>query len=272
MRKRGKRRAATPWLAAILLLAAALAVLVSRSVFVVREVQVAGNGAVPAQEVVRMSGIRLGSGMGAVDAARVADGVENDGRLAFVSLERRLPGRMLLTVRERTRDALILQAGKVLVLDTDGYVIEMTDRLPGENIPYVTGLKPSGYIQGRQLDTADGRLACMKTVVEALKAQGATAYASEINVSDVNDLRIITRTGMTVRLGGRENMTNKIIWMAGALADLEARGETGGQLDVASGSKADYRPQPTPTPTPEAAPDEGETEGQEAPEAAENAS
>ena len=252
MRKRRKRRSIGPWLAAIALLALAVWLLVANLVFVVREVQVAGSGDVPAQEVVRMSGIRLGGRMGAVDVERAADGVESDGRLAFVSLERRLPGKMLLTVRQRTRDALILQAGKVLVLDSDGYVVEITDRLPAGNIPYVTGLKPSGYIQGRQLDTTDGRVACMKAVVEALKARGATAYASEISVADVNDLRIITRTGMTVRLGDRENMTNKIIWMAGALADLEARGETDGQLDVASGSKADYKPGPTPEPAEQA--------------------
>lgn len=263
MQRKKRRRAVAPWAAAILLLAVALAVLVGRTVFVVREVQVEGNGDIPAQEIVRLSGIRLGGGMGAVDAGRVADAVENDGRLAFVSLERRLPGKLLLTVRQRTRDALIVQAGKVLVLDSDGYVVEVADRLPGESIPYVTGLKPSGYIQGRQLDTTDGRVACMKAIVEALKAHGATAYAAEINVADVNDLRVITRTGMTVLLGDRENMDNKIIWMAGALSDLEARGETDGRLDVASGSKADYRPGATPepaqSPVPEAAAEAAET-------------
>ena len=105
MRKRKKRRSIGPWLAAIALLALAVWLLVANLVFVVREVQVEGCGDIPAQEVVRMSGIRLGSRMRAVDAARVADAVENDGRLAFVSLERKLPGKLLLTVRRRTRDA-----------------------------------------------------------------------------------------------------------------------------------------------------------------------
>ena len=41
-------------------------------------------------------------------------------------------------------------------------------------------------------------------------------------------------------LGNSENMNNKIIWMAGTLKDLEARGETSGTLDVSSGNKADY--------------------------------
>ncbi|MBR1821869.1 MAG: FtsQ-type POTRA domain-containing protein [Clostridia bacterium] len=241
-RRRKKRRAWLPWAASIALLAAVLWILLANVVFVVRDVQVVGAGEVSEADVRHLSGIRLGTRIGAVDAERVRLDVESDGRVAFVSLQRRLPGRVVLTVRPRTMDAVILLAGKILVLDSDGYVVEITDRLPDANAVYVTGLKASYYTLGRQLDTADGRCGCMKAVLEALKAHGATAYVSELSVADTVDLRIITRTGMTVLLGGADNMDNKIAWMAGALADLEARGETMGRLDVSSGTKADYMP------------------------------
>ena len=80
----------------------------------------------------------------------------------------------------------------------------------------------------------------MTAVLDALYDNGATQYVSELNVSDANSLYIYTRTGMRVDLGNSENMNNKIIWMAGTLKDLEARGETSGTLDVSSGNKADY--------------------------------
>ena len=242
MRRKKRRRAIGPWVASVLLLTAAVALLLVNVVFVVRDVQVSGSGSIAADDVLRASGIRLGARLGAVDEAHVRECVENDGSLAFVSLQRRLPNHLILTVRQRTRDALLLQGGKVLVLDSDAYVIEITDRLPDGNLPYVTGMKASGYQQGRQLDTTDGRVACLKAVVEAARSQSATAYIAEINLSDTNDLRVITRTGLTVMLGDSGNMDNKMIWMAGAVADLEARGETTGRLDVASGSKADYLP------------------------------
>ncbi len=242
MRRKKRRRILGPWVAAVLLLAAAVALLLVNTVFVVRNVQVVGSGSLAAEDVLRVSGIRMGARLGSVDEEYVRECVEDDGRMAFVGLERRLPSRLILTVRQRTKDALILQGGKVLVLDSDGYVVEITDRLPEGSIPYVTGLKPSGYQQGRQLDTADGRVACMKAVIESAKAHGAMPYIAEINLSDTNDLRVITRTGMAVMLGDAQNMDNKIIWMAGAVADLEARGETTGRLDVTSGSKADYLP------------------------------
>ena len=61
-------------------------------------------------------------------------------------------------------------------------------------------------------------------------------------MEDVRTLRIVTRTGITVTLGDTQNMENKIVWMAGALSDLESRGEISGNLDVSSGNKADFLP------------------------------
>ena len=238
--RRKKRRRIGPMITLLLVLAAAVALLLVRYVFVVRHVDVVGNGDIPEQTVVHMSGIRYGGRLNAVNEAKVIEGVQSDGQLAFVSLEKRYPNRVVLTVRQRTQDALILQAGKVLVLDSDAYVVSVSDRLPAQSMPYVTGLSASRYTLGRQLDTSDGRCDAMKAVLEALKARGATAYVSEISVENTSDLRITTRTGMIVLLGDRDNMERKIVWMAGALADLEARGETTGQLDVSSGTKADY--------------------------------
>jgi hypothetical protein len=143
----------------------------------------------------------------------------------------------------------MLQGGKVLVLDSAGYVVRVADQLP-DNLPCISGLRASYYLLGRQLDTADGRCGAMEAILEALKARGATQYASEISVEDIEDLRIIARSGVTVLLGNAENMPDKIAWMAAALSDLEARGERGGKLDVYTGTKADYIPEPTVAPDP----------------------
>ena len=265
--RRRVRRRSRSWLVAVPLVALALWLIAVNYILVIRNVEVTGGGAVSAAEVVRLSGIRLGGRMSRLDEAQIRQNVESDGRLAFMGVSRRYPSTVRIAVRERTHDALILQAGKVLILDTEGYVAEVIDRLPAESMPYVTGLRPSTYQLGRRLDAADGRLNAMRAALEALKAQGGLEYVSELNVENTADLRITTRTGMTVLLGDAENMERKVAWMLGALRDLEARGETLGRLDVASGSKADFLPAatPTPSPTPSPTPDPYGLEGEEFP-------
>ena len=240
MRRKRKRYPIVSTLAAVAVLAVAVWLLLANVVFVVRNVRVEGAGEVPETDVLHLASIRFGARMSAVDEEEIQNNVQSDGRLAFVSLEKRYPSLLVLTVRPRTCDAVILQGGKILILDSEGYVVRVTDQLPDGHVPYVTGLKATYYSLGKQLDTTDGRCLAMGAVLAALKAQGAMPYVSELDVSNTDDIRAITRTGMTVLLGNQENMSNKIIWMAGALADLEARGETGGKLDVSSGTKADY--------------------------------
>lgn len=259
-RRRSRRRIP---LGLVLIGVAVLAVVVTlvlvNWVFTVRRVTVEGSGDISAQDVARLSGIRLGTRMRAVDAERVRGNVENDGRLAFVSLERKYPGELVLTVRQRSLDALAMQAGEVLALDSDGYVIASLSQLPQQKLPYVSGLKPGKVVVGRRMDTTDGRIPAMTAVLEALKARGFTASVAELNLENLNDIRIITRKGTTVLLGTADNMADKIAWMAGAVADIEARGETGGELDVSSGTKADYKPgYVAATATPEPGISEGE--------------
>ena len=74
-RKR-RRGSVGPWLASVALLAVAVALVLWNIVFVVRDVAVVGSGEISAQEVARMSGIRLGTRMRNVDVESVREGVE----------------------------------------------------------------------------------------------------------------------------------------------------------------------------------------------------
>lgn len=235
--------------------------LLTNYVFLIRNVQVVGAGDMSEADVVRLSGIPLGGRLNAVDKAALRAKLESTGRLAFVSAEKKYPDTVVLTVRQRSRDAITLQAGKLLVLDSDGYVVSVGDVAPEDGMPYVMGLKFSTYRLGKQIDAPESRLNAMKAVLEALKAHNALGYVSEINLEHLSDIELIARKGIVVSLGDADNMNNKIIWMVGALQDLESRGETLGRLDVSSGSKADFlsgatpKPAPTPTPVPEITPE-----------------
>lgn len=235
--------------------------LLTNYVFLIRNVQVVGAGDMSEADVVRLSGIPLGGRLNAVDKAALRAKLESTGQLAFVSAEKKYPDTVVLTVRQRSRDAITLQAGKLLVLDSDGYVVSVGDVAPEDGMPYVMGLKFSTYRLGKQIDAPESRLNAMKAVLEALKAHNALGYVSEINLEHLSDIELIARKGIVVSLGDADNMNNKIIWMVGALQDLESRGETLGRLDVSSGSKADFlsgatpTPAPTPTPVPEITPE-----------------
>lgn len=241
--KRDSRRRKNARIAVFFLAAAGimLAVLFQR-VLVVRNVIIEGDTSASDAEIIRASAIDMGGSILRIDEAELRVNLESTGRYALDQVHVRLPSTVALVVRDRDRDALVLCGGRFLTLDSEGYVIEASDTMPDDAGVYVSGMESASYRIGSRLSANADRLAAMQTVIEALKAQNATEYVSDLNVSDVLSLRITTRTGIRVELGDVSEMNAKVMWLRSAVADLEARGETRGTLDVSSGKRADYKP------------------------------
>lgn len=225
---------------AFLLLAGALWLFLDRSVFVIRDVEVACEDTVDAAHVIRVSGIGLGTRLRALDPDLVARKLESTGEYEFISVERKYPSTVLLSMKRRVPAAMAEAGGFVLLMDRGGHVLSAAPAAPDAEALYVTGLDVGTYDIGRRISADEARLSAMEAVIGALDAAGARAYASELNVGDVNNLYIYSRTGIYVALGDEVDIQKKIILMRGVLQDLESRGETSGRLDVSSAEKADF--------------------------------
>lgn len=241
---RRKKNKARGMLSALLVIAllAAVSVMIYKWVFVVRNVIIEGSVTVTDEEIIRGAHIDMGGPILKVDEEALRRNLETGGKLALDGVRVQFPNTVVLSVRERTRDAMILNGGRMLIMDSDGYVIEVLPSVP-ENAPvYVTGLDGTAYHVGGRITAPEDQLEAMKTVLDAVRDQSAAMYINELNVSNVMELWITSRTGIRVELGDSTEMENKILWLRSVVPDLESKGETKGTLDVSSGSKADYKP------------------------------
>lgn len=231
----------------VLILLALLALWLLRSVFVVRSVEVTGDAQVSSDEIVRAARVRFGSSMLLVDEEELRREMNATGAYRLDRVEKQYPSTLVLEVHARSRAAMLLHMGKIRILDETGCLMESVNDVPDTDLVYVSGMRVTSLEIGEPMRAAEGQAQAYCAAMCALLNQGASLYVSELDVSDVENLRIITRTGIRVELGDAENMENKIAWMKGAVADLERRGESGGTLDVRSGSKADYTRPANPT-------------------------
>lgn len=220
-----------------------IAWLLLERVFVVRNVVIEGNVSASNEEIIRQAQLNFGGSILDVDEAQVRSSLEGSGKYALDGLSVRYPQTVALSVRERTRDGMVQVGGRILVVDADGYVVEVVDNVPENSGLYVRGLDCTSYNLGRRVTAPEAQLSVMKAVLTAVRAQNAGTYLSEVNVADPLKLWMVSRTGLRVELGNAEKMDDKILWACSAIADLEARGETRGTLDVTSGAMADFRAQ-----------------------------
>ncbi|MEA4899396.1 MAG: FtsQ-type POTRA domain-containing protein [Christensenellaceae bacterium] len=236
----GRRRAGPSGLVLGLVFVLAAGFVVSR-VFVVRRVAVSGNERVGDQQIVELSGILPGRSIFTVDRAAVARAFEREGNVALTDVEVVWPDTVRLSVRERTRAAVVNHLGMSIAVDEAGVVIEVLRSLPEGALPVVTGLSATGYQPGRQVrSSVPTQVDAMASVLGAARSQGLTELISELNVSDLDNLYLMTRAGMMVKLGDAASMDAKLMWMQSALNSLTAEGASSGTINVASGKDAIY--------------------------------
>ena len=235
-----KKRKILALTALIAVLALGVYLVLVNAVFVARDVRVEGNVNIDDETIIRAAQLPLGKPLRDVSEEAARASLESGGLVELVSLEKYYPGQIVLNVRERVCEAVVSYAGVILSLERDGAVIQQLDALPQTDAVYVSGLTVNAFRPGEVISAPASQLEALLTTLDALYENAATGYVSELNVSDPYDLYLYSRTGMRVDLGSSEDMNNKIIWMVGALRDLESRGETTGRLDVSSGDKADY--------------------------------
>jgi len=218
-----------------------IAVLTMLEVLVIRYVLVDGASAYSDEEIIRAAQIDMGGSIFRVDEEELRFSMSQDGRFALEGVTVEYPDTVILHVRERTKDAVIRSGGQMLVMDSDGYVVEVHSTMPVDCGIYVNGLENGSYRIGMQITAPEEKLQAMKAVTEAIRKQNAFGLVSELNLDDLRNIWMLTRTGIRVELGDMNEMDGKIMWMCSAVADLEKREESG-TLDVSGGDRAFYLP------------------------------
>lgn len=227
---------------AVLVLAA---VLTMSMLFRLDSVTVTGNGAISAEEVIRLSGVKAGMNTLALDARAVAKGVESNRYLKFVSLKRVNRSSVTINVREREPVAAVRYNGLVLIIDKRGMVLE--ESLESEVLPAdlvdVVGLDLRRSELGRTvISNSPERLTFFTGMIIELKAMRLLDRVKELDLTDMDNLYLVTTDGFAVYLGTSENVHRKLRALSLTLEELARRGVADGTVDVSAPELPIYIP------------------------------
>ena len=224
------------------LLALAVGVLLKSQVFIIRNIEVERVETVAPNDVIRKAGLALGGSVFAADETKIRQNFEREGLVAFDRLERRLPDTIRLIVHERTRRAVVNYLGVALVIDDQGYVMEQLGEMPSYGLTVVTGVRATSYQVGQRLmSDIPLQVESLLKVLSAIQAQPLSGRISELNVADLDNMYMMEKGGMMVKIGDETRMEEKLVWMQSVLdQQLYPQGTNTGILDVSSGMSAVY--------------------------------
>lgn len=220
----------------------ALFLLANNQIFRVREIVVNGVDDMTRSYIITLSGIREGDSLFDLNERNVQTALSADPYLAFEGMEIQYPDTVILRVRQRNAAAAIAVGGVYVLIDETGQSLEHTTRLP-EGMPFVTGVTIDHSTVGTKLlSRPSDQIGTLLAIISALKDQNALSLVAKIDVSDRNNLYLVTQGDVKAILGDNRLLPDKIAWLRASLEEMTRMGYTGGQLDLSSGKNAVFMP------------------------------
>ena len=214
----------------------------SYKTFQVREVLVAGNEEYESDYIAGLADIPDETLMIKVDEEKIKENIESNPFLELVSVDYELPETVVLMVAERKPAVVLSYAGNTLLLDRQLNVLKMDAAAEAANFPELQGVAPEALNLGKQIQTADTFKVTVATdILDALKNLDALGMISVIDLTDINNIRLVTKEGPDVLFGQSDQPEEKVRWMKRILPSLIEGGNTMGELDVSAGTFATYR-------------------------------
>lgn len=236
------------WVLLILGVMALVGLVVYSAVFRVRSIYVEGARNIPVQEVIRLSGITEGMNTFAIDDNAVERGIESNRYLSFVCVDKQLPDKVVLQVKERTQAAAVKYCGILYILDNRGMILEeAVENLEAwDHLVAVEGLGIKSCRVGETIGLH--HVEQMKIYTELmveLKVMGALDDVKELDLTNVDNLFLVSRDGYSVRMGNAEKLHAKLRSMLLTRDHLNQSGyqNKGGTIDVSAPINPTYIPE-----------------------------
>lgn len=222
-RRQRRRAGSIRWvLILVLLLCCAVAgyFFASSDFFALRDIKIEGDQQVAESRLIELSGLTLGQNIFAMDREETAQWLCIEPRIKSAEIKRRLPGTIEISVVERQAIAMMTMGKALVTVDGEGRVLDRYTVLTELTLPLLSGVEvpangmmPGGFIDGAGMDIALEILASLPVSAEGL---------GELNVSDAQNIRLYTLSGIEVRLGDGSDFAHKYLIYSNIIKDNQA--------------------------------------------------
>jgi cell division protein FtsQ len=207
--------------------------------FSLREIRFGGLAHAREAELIQRSGLGLGENVFRLDLHRAARAMEGHPWVASATLERRLPGTILVSVIEH-RPAALVQLGGLYVLDEEGRLFKRAAPEDALDLPILTGVSREAW--AARAPEQQLRLFGALHLIDTWQASGfSIASLSEVRLDEGGGFTVFAHDGTAVqevRLGSSD-VSLKLQRLAQIRAALARRGERASRIDLDNPARPD---------------------------------
>lgn len=196
-----------------------IAYLFKSGFFNINNINITGNNTLSKELLVNASGINKEENIFKISLSNGEDEIRKLPYIKVVKIKRKLPKTIDINVIERTGVAQIKSISTYMLLDMEGYILELRDNKT-ENLPTLTGFNINNILPGDNIfENQNG------SKVEELIGDGDNhnmlSKIHEISYESEENINIILNNGISVAFGPLDNVKYKLRYLNEILIDIE---------------------------------------------------
>ncbi len=223
-----------------LLFVAGTAVVFLTPWFHVDAVTVQGNAQVESADLIEASGINKGESIFAFSLGSVEENLLAVPYVKSVSVKRKLPKTISITVQESTAVARIEKDAMQICIDETGEVV-YAGAQPPENLILVLGTAVEEYTLGAPLTLAEGKSPeLLMEFIDAVRELGIAGGIHSVDLTVAENLTFTYGQGLRVLCGDSYDLKRKLLTFIEVAHELPENAK--GEIDLRISGKGYYRP------------------------------
>ena len=211
--------------------------------FNIEKIEVNGNKKIDSSTVISLSGVVTGKNIFQISKKQVIEGVKENPYINSVSIKRKLPGTLLIEVKEREVAYQIKVINSYVYVDYQGYILEVSSK--EDKVPIIEGFQTDQdtLLNGKRLSNKDIEiLRNILRIMETAKSAEVSKLISKINVQNNEYILEMKNEKKLVYIGNATDLTNRMTYVK-IIVEKE-KGKTGKVFvngDINSGFKPYFR-------------------------------
>lgn len=227
----------------IILVAIIVVLALTAPIFNITKIEINGNEKVSKDTIIALSGIKMGENIFRFNNNMIQN-VKQNTYIEKVEIQRKMPGTVVISVKERKIKYQINLINSYVYLDKNGYLLE--NSAERKNVPVIVGfsIKEDEMLNEKRLKDNDlEKLANAAKIIEAAKAINIDNLITEVNVEDKNNtILYLESKSKKINIGDTTNLTNKMLYVQKILENEEGKsGSVFVNGDISAGFKPYFR-------------------------------
>ena len=196
-------------------------------IFNITEINVSGNSKISSEEIISLSGIQKNENTFKINKKTVKDKIRENPYIDTISIKRTLPDSITIYVTERVATYRINKANTYMLINNQGYMLEITDE--ENNLPIITGLQTTDeeIQEGNRLCVEDlEKLEDVLKISESAKTNELYSLITEIDISEKDNYKlVIPSEKKIIHLGDTSKLPVKMGYIISIMEKEKDEGE-----------------------------------------------